>query len=375
MAAPRHRSSASPLAWAWAALVLYASLFPFTGWRWPPGQTVMALLRLPWPPWFDVFDVWANLLGYLPLGALALIAARRSGIAPLPALLLGVLAPSLLSYATEVAQTFLPGRHPSLKDWALNSLGAAAGVLLGMALHGLRLIERWHALRERWFVHQSAGALALLALWPLGLLFPAPVPLGLGQVGARLREAGAELLEDVPWADAAYQLLAAVPPASERLWPLAEGGVTALGLLAPCLVAFAVVAPGWRRVALALGALLLAVLAMTLSTLLNFGPEHALAWMTPVTLPALLAAAGAAVLLAPLGRRVAAGLGLVVLTGLVMLVAQAPADPYFAQSLQAWEQGRFVRFHGLAQWIGWLWPYAAMFWLLSRLGSRLGTSR
>ncbi len=369
MASSRHRSSATPLALAWAALVLYASLFPFTGWRWPPGQTLLALLQLPWPPWFDAFDVWANLLGYLPLGALLLIAARRSGVAPAPALLLGVLAPALLSYAAEVAQTFLPGRHPSMKDWALNTLGAAAGVLLGAALHGLRLIGRWQALRERWFVRQSAGALALLTLWPLGLLFPAPVPLGLGQVGGRLRESAAELLQGVPWADPAYQLLAAVPPDGGRLSALAEGGVTLLGLLGPCLVAFAVVAPGWRRVALVAGALLLALLAMTLSTLLNFGPQHALTWLTPVTLAALLAAAGAAVLLAPLGRRVAVGLALVALTGLVTLVAQAPADPYFAQSLQAWEQGRFVRFHGLAQWIGWLWPYAAMFWLLSRLGA------
>ena len=63
-------SNALKLALAWAALVLYARLFPFTGWRWPPGQTVAALLLLPWPPWFDVVDVWANLLGYLPLGVL-----------------------------------------------------------------------------------------------------------------------------------------------------------------------------------------------------------------------------------------------------------------------------------------------------------------
>jgi hypothetical protein len=62
-------------------------------------------------------------------------------------------------------------------------------------------------------------------------------------------------------------------------------------------------------------------------------------------------------------------LGLVVLT---LVVGVAQADPYFAQSLQAWEQGRFVRFHGLAQWIGWLWPYGAMGWLLSRLGARNG---
>ena len=36
----RPRSSATPLALAWAALVLYASLFPFSGWRWPPGQSL-----------------------------------------------------------------------------------------------------------------------------------------------------------------------------------------------------------------------------------------------------------------------------------------------------------------------------------------------
>ena len=53
-----------------------------------------------------------------------------------------------------------------------------------------------------------------------------------------------------------------------------------------------------------------------------------------------------------------------------MLVARAPADPYFAQSLQAWEQGRFIRFHGAAQWVGWIWPYAALVYLLARLAAR-----
>jgi hypothetical protein len=63
----------------------------------------------------------------------------------------------------------------------------------------------------------------------------------------------------------------------------------------------------------------------------------------------------------------AAALGLVVLALLVALVAQAPEDPYFAASLAGWEQGRLVRFHGMAQWVGWLWPYAAMAWLLARV--------
>jgi len=370
VANPRHRSSASPLALAWGVLILYASLFPFTGWRWPPGHPLSALLWLPWPPWVDVFDLWSNFLGYLPFGALLLIAARRSGWPARRALLLALLLPSALSYVMEVTQTFIPHRVPSLKDWVMNSLGGAAGSLLGAALHRLGLIERWHGIRQRWFVGASAGALALLALWPVGLLFPAPVPLGLGQIGARLRELLSDLLDGVPWAERLYALLSSPPPLSAPLSPLAEAAATTLGLLGPCLVAYTVVPPGWRRLALALGALALAMAGMTLSTWLNFGPEHALAWLTPVALPALAAATLLAVLLAPVGRRLAAGLALVALTGLVALVAQAPADPYFAQSLQAWEQGRFVRFHGLAQWIGWLWPYGAMAWLLARLGSR-----
>jgi hypothetical protein len=69
-------------------------------------------------------------------------------------------------------------------------------------------------------------------------------------------------------------------------------------------------------------------------------------------------------------RRVAAGIGLIALTALVMLVGQAPADPYFAQSLQGWEQGRFIHFHGAAQWVGWAWPYAALVYLLVRLAAR-----
>jgi O-antigen/teichoic acid export membrane protein len=47
------------------------------------------------------------------------------------------------------------------------------------------------------------------------------------------------------------------------------------------------------------------------------------------------------------------------------ILNQAPENPYFAQTLQAWEQGRFIRFNGLAQWLGWLWPYAVLGYALS----------
>jgi VanZ family protein len=370
MAVARHRSLATPLALAYAALVLYASLYPFTGWRWPPGLTLATMGQLAWPPWHVEFDLWSNLLGYLPLGALLMIAARRSGYAVVPALLLAVLGPATLSYVLEVLQHFMVGRHPSLKDLAMNTAGAVLGAVLALAAHSVGLIDRWQTVRERWFTRGSAGALALLALWPVGLLFPAPVPFGLGQVGERLRETLAGWLQDVPWADSAYALLATPAPPAAALRPLTEALIVACGLLAPCLLAYTVVTPGWRRVAMAAGACLLGVGGMTLSTLLNFGPAHALAWLSPVTLPGVGFGLLLAGVLAPLPQRLVAGVGLMVVTGLVVGVAQAPDDPYFAHSLKSWEQGQFVRFHGLAQWVGWLWPYATMAWMLSRLGLR-----
>jgi hypothetical protein len=35
-------------------------------------------------------------------------------------------------------------------------------------------------------------------------------------------------------------------------------------------------------------------------------------------------------------------------------------DVYLSQTLLTWEQSRFIRFNGLAQWLGWLWPYMVM---------------
>ncbi len=364
------RSSAGPLAWAYTALVLYASLYPFGPWRWPPGNSALAFLVLPWPPWRDPFDVASNLLGYLPLGALLYVAGMRLGRRGLPALLRAALPAALLSYSTELIQTFLPGRHPSAVDWALNTAGAGLGVGLAWALHRLGVLQRWQVVREHWFVRDSAGAVALLALWPVGLLFPAPVPLGLGHVGSRLGVWAAEWLDETDWVPGLKISVNLGHVLPERLAPFSDGLVQLLGLLAPCLLAFCVARSGWRRGALVLGALTLGFAATTLSTALSFGPEHALAWVTPLTPLAWSLALLLAALLAGLPPKPAAAFGLVVLTALVVLVVQAPADPYFAQSLQAWEQGRFIRFNGLALWVGWLWPYAAMGWMLLRLSSR-----
>ena len=281
--AARHRSTALPLALAFMALVVYASLYPFSGWRWPASQSGLALLRLPWPPWRDVFDEVANLVGYVPLGALLFFAVLRSGGGIREALATAVLASAGLSFAVEVTQNFLPTRVPSLKDCTFNVAGALAGALLAALLQALGWVDRWHALRERWFARRSAGALVLLVLWPLGLLFPTPVPLGLGQIWAELRMLADATFAGTPWATDFAVWFGSVDKgiAQPGLSRGREFLAIALGLAAPCLVVFATTRAGWHRLALVAGATFLALAFCTLSTALNFGPTHALAWWSP----------------------------------------------------------------------------------------------
>ncbi len=366
---PRHRSSAVPLALLYTALIVYASLYPFSGWRLPRAD-LDDFLWLPWPRWWTGFDLVSNLLGYLPLGALVFIALVRSGWRVRYAWPGALLAGLGLSLALETLQNFLPQRVSSNVDLGLNAAGAAAGAALAALAHAIGGIERWQTLRDRWFARRSAGGLALLVLWPIGLLFPLPLPLGVGQVIPRVRDGVVASMEGTPAQAWAERWLAEGAGASSGLPPAGDFLVVALGLLAPCLVAYSVSLPGWRRLVLCIGALVLGVAATTLSTALNFAPQHALAWATPEAVNALVAATLAAMALAWLPRRAAAALGLMALTALVVLVSQAPTDPYYGQSLQAWEQGRFIRFHGAAQWVGWLWPYVAMVQLLSAMGTR-----
>ena len=364
----RHRSSAAPLAWLYAALIVYASLYPFTGWH-VPGVSPLAFLSLPWPHWWTWFDLVTNLLGYIPLGALVFGALVRSDVRVRSSMLLACAAGVGLSLTMELFQNFLPQRVASNVDLGVNVLGTFAGAALGWVVHVRGGVERWQVARDRWFIARSAGGIALLLLWPVGLLFPLPVPLAQGQVLARVQEVLAQWVDGTPiapwvegWADADLERTA--------LSPGGEFALIALGLLAPCMIAFSVARPGWRRLVLVLGATTLGCLATTLSTALNFNPQHLLAWSTPQALAALAFGAVLASLISVVPGRAAAGIGLIVLTALVTVVAQAPADPYFAQSLQLWEQGRFIRFHGAARWVGWLWPYVAIVYLLARLGAK-----
>ena len=366
---PAHprESSALTLTIVFTGLVIYASLYPFSGWFWPAGQPLSALLVPPWPRYHVGFDDWSNFVGYMPLGALVYASALRRGRGAVAACVIACVGPSALSWAMEFTQHFLPGRYPSLMDWTLNSLGAFAGVSLAVVVQSAGAGVRWSTLRERWFLPHSGATIALLVLWPVGFLYPGTVPFGQGLSWERLQEAAYDLLNDHPLAPWFDWLWASLGENTGPMSKAAEGLAVALGLLGPCLVAFAITRPGWRRAVMVPVAVAVGLAANTLSAALNFGPVHALGWVTS-TVPAGLALGSVVALaLVFIGQRPASALGLVALSVSAAIVAQAPSDPYYADSLQQWEQGRFIHFHGLAQWVGWLWPLAAGVSLFGRV--------
>jgi len=143
-----------------------------------------------------------------------------------------------------------------------------------------------------------------------------------------------------------------------------------LGLLIPCLLGFCVVRARARRAVFVLMTVAAGLAVTALSAALSWGPAHAWAWLSlPVQVGMGLAVVLSLVLvLVP--WRASAALLLLCLGIYLSLLNQAPESAYFAQTLHAWEQGRFIRFHGLAQWLGWLWPYATLVYVLSLIGSR-----
>jgi hypothetical protein len=158
-----------------------------------------------------------------------------------------------------------------------------------------------------------------------------------------------DILQDTP-------LLDWLPVRDIELQPLVPGAelvCVMLGMLIPCLLGFCIIRATSRRLLFLLLVFACGMGVTALSAALSYGPEHAWAWFS-----------------VPVKAGLSAALVLLALGVHLDLLNQAPASPYFAQTLSTWEQGRFIRFHGLAQWVGWLWPYATLVYVLFRVWVR-----
>ena len=371
LSSPPAQQRASPLARAalvvYAVLVIYSGLSPWSGWR-DLGVSPWAFLDAPAPRHLTRFDLIVNVLGYLPLGALAVLALhpRLRGLA---AMVAATAAGALLAGSIEALQTYLPARVSSNIDLATNSTGALLGALLA-APFASSLIDRGRLmqLRVRWFRRDASFLLVVLALWPAAQTAALPM---LFANGALLD--GAAVLDWLGWISA-QQLDASFGPAE---FVLAEAVVVVSGMLAAGLAAASIMQPGAPRIRLLLGLVAAALALRSLAYAISFGPDQAFVWLTPGAVGGLLLGLLTLLVMAhgrPLAVQAAALAATVVWIAVVNLV---PGNPYHLDWLAGFRPGRLAHFQAVALWLSLAWPLvlAAALLALPALPAPRGTRR
>jgi VanZ family protein len=345
---------------AYLLLIVYASWFPFTGWR-SNGLPLLSFMNLVKQRYWTGFDVMVNIVGYVPLGVLLVLALYplvRGVWAALLAAILGF----LVSGTMETVQNFLPSRVPSNLDLLTNSAGAFIGACIGpLLVRGLLDQGRLNRLRRRWFAPHASQGLVLLALWPLAQIYPQSFLFGHGQVLPIVSGWLSSLFdEDI-------DLVAMLRPGPamnvEQYW-LSETIITACGMTGAALTLLCLLrrtAPRYTLVLVMVGA---ALFVKALASSLLFRPDNAFVWITPGAegglLIGLIMLAGLAFAPQLAQRRLA----VVTLVLSLIVVNTIPANPYFTLTLQGWVQGKFLNFNGAAQFLSLMWPFFALWFLL-----------
>lgn len=335
-----------------AALTVYASLYPMEGWR-HPGVSPFAYLTAPWPRHITRFDIAVNVLGYVPFGFLAAAALqpRLRGVAVFAAATACAL---VLTLFLEAVQSYLPARIASNLDAMCNVLGAALGAAAAVR-YGPKLFAEGPFVRLRQSAFLPGGmvdlGLALMGLWLFIQLNPTTLLFGAGD----LRE-----------------FLGAREPRGERpgFFITIEALTAAANLTAAGLLLSSLAAPGAAlriQIALLIGA---ALVVRTAAFAILMRAENVFTWLTPgaqIGLAAgiIVALAGAAL---PRGARLVTAA--VLIMAATVLVNLAPPNPYLAASLKVWQQGHFLNFNGLTRLVSALWPFAALGYLMYLAGSR-----
>ena len=339
-------SFATFLACTYAALIAYASLYPFSGWQ-TSGLPLFDFLGAPWPRDRRPDDLISNILGYIPLGFLVTMALRHH-TRRWTAALLAVLLTTSLSFSVEFLQNLLPSRVASNVDLGSNALGGLIGALIGVYTtpHLLGQRGHLHRLRRAHVVPGRAGELGLIlvALWLIAQAQPLEAPFNGGMLGEHF-----DWTSPLAFSATAFMRIEAFTVACSCL---------ATGFFVMTLVHHRPLLATWTVVACGL-------LIKSGASWLFLVPGDALGWATPGSLAGIaisLVLLSLASWLPPRSWRPLA------VAFLILMVAGSnllPVTPYdvFGPSLA--RRGNGINFLGMANGLALLWPALALAFLAS----------
>ncbi len=340
------------------ALLVYASLFPNTGWV-HAGISPFAWITAPFPRYWTAAEIIFNVLVYLPLGAL-LAWSLHPRLSHLGGVMSATLIAAALSFSMECLQTFVPGRVASNVDFGANTLGAFLGAALGVVTSRQLIDLGWHVHWGDYILKpRTHAAIVLGAVWLLVQMPPQAMLFGTGNVIGLFPDAVLRLEAMLPgWA---------VPPPEWRV--RAEQWCTALAIIGISMLLAHCLRPLRLRALLVPVLVLLALgIKAAAQPLAPPGGPDTLAWLTPGAWRGLLMGTLVSIAMAyapPAWQRAAA---IIALIGQLLIVNLFPLDRYFLASVASGYTG-LLYLESLAQELAAGWPVVALLWMLFGAGS------
>ncbi|MFM1860392.1 MAG: VanZ family protein [Burkholderiaceae bacterium] len=343
------------LAGVWCLVLMSLSLYPFEGWRWPNPAPWEFLIQ-PLPRYRTPFDLWTNLLAYVPLGFL-IAGARPLRGRTWVSMLIAILLATLLSLGMEMAQTLLPSRRAQWLDTLANLSGSGLGALLWHGLFGrlsvLPLSSNPRGLPAAPSWYRLGPLLGLLLIFAFAQASPMPIWLSMGL---------SPLWGFGPW------VLVANESAGHILLEALSVGFSLAGLFLLIICTISPHESRWGRWlqqhpagAIAMTLLTAIALRVTWVVLLGSSPgEVLIAWMTPGVQAGLVLA----------GLISAAVIALGGLSRILLLIALVTLSFVLSQAVTllgpltqgVWASGPWFNLRGLAQSSAALWPLLTLGW-------------
>ena len=356
------KTSATPISWVYALVIIYASLFPFAGWR---NQSIYPweFLWAPFPLYWTTYDVSINILGYIPFGFVLTLADLRVNKRHGRFWSYNWLFAVALSLILESTQTYLPTRVPSSLDFLLNCIGTFLGVWIAYYFEKYQLIDTWNQIRSRWLIKDSVGPLACLLTWPLAIVYPPSIPFLMGDIYWAIKKETYTFLGLRPISE----LLNNINATPVEIINIESIACVVTGLLIPITLGFSIIPILSHRLWLVFSVSCIGIGALMLSSALTFDLVHIFTWFSIYTSIGYLITIIFAIVVLKTTTKTAQYLLLAVLCIHLLLPNSISSDVYLAQSIQIWEQGKNARFIGLTQWVGLLWPYVVLVLVIYRL--------
>jgi VanZ family protein len=335
-----------------AAVIVYASLQPFTGWTISDHRLLAFLVEFS--KRVTPSDLLFNTVAYIPLG-FALYALWPTNWGVRSRLATTLLATLLLSIVVEALQTWLPTRVSSVYDTLANAIGAILGALVAaFVLARTWLVASARKLRDALFIPGATGDLKILLLlvWLIAQVNP-----GIPLFGATFH----------PGMDAAFeQVVIAVELAQVAAALIGIGLFTDLTMRKRWLGGIALV------VMIASAVMLKTLVAEWVLT-----PVAWESWLRPGHALGVAAGSVLLMLLFWLPRRVKSVLAGIALLSSVLIPLLLPDLALRSAPLVqfSWHYGQLLNLNGLTRSIVMVWPFVATALLLLRFGEESKRSK